>query len=132
MAIKNILWWESEEQIPLTGNTWPSHLCVIHDYWFYTITLSQYHWCSQYHETMPIPWIYVYTMSPCQYLDSMSIPWVLFNKKSHCSYHVSINKREMFYRDTLLKIIEKQITGIRKNKLQRYYYTNYIIQMKEL
>ena len=40
---------------PYTGNTWPSRTCVIQDYRFYTMSLSQYHGCCQYRESISIP-----------------------------------------------------------------------------
>ena len=41
-----------------------------------------------YHEyksilwVLPIPWIYIYIISPCQYHESMSILWVVANNKT--------------------------------------------------
>ena len=42
-------------KIPHTGNTRPSRKCVIQDHRFYTMSLSQYHGCCQYHESLSIP-----------------------------------------------------------------------------
>ena len=56
-----------------------------HDgYRYYTISLSKYHRCCHYHESMSIPWVHVYTMSPCKFHASMSIPWVLAKNMSQC------------------------------------------------
>ena len=46
---------ENKEKIPHTGNIWPSCTCVIQDYRFYTMSLSQYHGCCQYHDSLSIP-----------------------------------------------------------------------------
>ena len=46
----------------------------------YAMSVSQYHWCCQYHKTISIPWVIVHTVSPCLYHES-------FPKKSHCPYH---------------------------------------------
>ena len=48
-----------------------------------------------YHKSMSIPWVYVYTMSPCLvhtmspyiYHESTSIPWVNIYTVSPCLYH---------------------------------------------
>ena len=40
---------------------------------------------------VPIPWVHVYTMNPCQFHESMSIPWVLFNTKSPSPYHEAMS-----------------------------------------
>ena len=58
-----------EGRLMHTGNTRTSCMCVIEEYRFYTMSLSQYNGCCQYHETISIP-----SMSPCQYHESMSIP----------------------------------------------------------
>ena len=42
------------KKIPHTGNTRPSCTCVIQEYQFYTISLSKYHGCCQYHKSMSI------------------------------------------------------------------------------
>ena len=52
---------DSGLKIPHTGNTRPSRTCVIQEYGFYTMSLSQYH-CV------------VNTLSRFLYHDSMSIP----------------------------------------------------------
>ena len=47
------------KKIQHTGNTLPSRTCVIQEYRYYTMThgmsISQYHGCYQYHESMYIP-----------------------------------------------------------------------------
>ena len=75
---------------PTTGNTQPSCICVIQKYRFYNMSLSQYHWCCQYHEFMCILWFHVHTMSPCLYLDSMSPPWGHVYTMISCLYYESI------------------------------------------
>ena len=45
----------AEEKIPHTGTTRPSRTCVIQEYRFYTMSLSQYHGCCQYHESLSTP-----------------------------------------------------------------------------
>ena len=64
---------------------------VIQDYRFYTMSLRQYHWCCQYHESMSIPWIHVYTMSSYLYYEAMSIQW--FNT----NYRENINRNTILY-----------------------------------
>ena len=84
--------------------TRPSRTCVIQEYRYYTMSLSQYHeskfipWvCVNtisprlYHESMSIPWVNVSTMSPCLYLESMSKPWVHAYTRSPCLYHDSMS-----------------------------------------
>ena len=44
-----------KKKIPHTGNTRPSRTCVIQEYQFYTMSLSQYHGCCQYHESLSTP-----------------------------------------------------------------------------
>ena len=41
------------------------------------MSLSQYHWCCQYHESMSIPLVQVYPMIPCLYHESMS--WLILS-----------------------------------------------------
>ena len=50
--------------LPQTGNTCPLVRFLIQAYRFYTMGLSQYHWCCQYHESISLPWVFVNTMSP--------------------------------------------------------------------
>ena len=45
---------KKKKKIPHTGNTWPSCMCVIQEYRFYTMSPSQYHGCCQYHESIYI------------------------------------------------------------------------------
>ena len=71
-------------------------MCVIQEYRYYTMCLSQYHWCSQYHKSISIPWVFVKTMnpctiSPCLYHESMSILWVHVYTISPCVYHESMS-----------------------------------------
>ena len=75
-----------QQKIPHTGNTRPSCTCVIQEYRYYTMSLSQYHGCCQYHKSMSIPWVFANTMSPCLYHESMSIPRVHVNTISPCLY----------------------------------------------
>ena len=42
----------------------------------YTFSPCLYHESMSKHESMSIPCLHVYTMSPCQYQESMSITWV--------------------------------------------------------
>ena len=58
-----------------------------------------------YHDSMFIPLVHVYTMSPWKFHESMSIPWVLANNMIQCLY------------------LEIQITEIKKYKLQIYRNT---------
>ena len=90
-----------QQKIPHTGNTRPSCTCVIQEYRYYTMSLSQYHGCCQYHK-------------------SMSIPWVFANYKSHCPYHES---RNLNYRNTTTKITqitEIKFTEIQFSEVQKY------------
>ena len=82
--------WIYWRKIPHMGNTWPSRMCVIQEYRFYTMSLSQYHWSCQYHESMTIPWVRVYTKSPCIYHDYMSLPWFHVYTMSSCLYYDSM------------------------------------------
>ena len=43
-----------KKKVPHTGNTWPSRTCVIKEYQYYTISLSKYQRCCQYHKSMSI------------------------------------------------------------------------------
>ena len=72
----NILIIITHKKIPHTSNTRPSCTCVIQEYRLYTMSLSQFHRCCQYHKSMSIPWDHVYTMRSCLYHDSMFLPWV--------------------------------------------------------
>ena len=80
-----------EIKIPHTGNTRPSRKCVIQKYRYYTMSLSQYHGCCQYHKSMSIPWVFANTMSPCLYHESMSKPWVHVCTISLIIYHESMS-----------------------------------------
>ena len=66
-------------KISHTGNTRPSRTCVIQEHRFYPMSLSEYHGCRQYHESMSLPWVLVNTMSPSLYheffANNMTIPW---------------------------------------------------------
>ena len=73
-------------KIPHTGNTRPSRTCVIQEYRFNTMNLSQYHRCCQYHKSLSIPWVHVNTMSPFWYHESWSIQWVLVYTMSPCQF----------------------------------------------
>ena len=55
-----------------TGNSRPSYMCVSIP-WVLVYTISP----CQYHESLSIPFVLVNTMRPCQYHESMPIPWVL-------------------------------------------------------
>ena len=47
-----------------------------------------------YHESMSIPWVHV---RPCQFYASISIIWVLANNMSQCLYHESRNTNNKNY-----------------------------------
>ena len=85
------------EKIPHTGNTRPSRKCVIQKYRYYTMSLSQYHGCCQYHKSMSIPWVFANTMSPCLYHESMSKPWVHVCTISLIIYHESMSIPWVFF-----------------------------------
>ena len=68
-------------KIPHTGNTRPSHRCVIQ-----AGEPIIYHESKSIPLLLSIPWVHVYTMSPFLYHESMSITWVLSNNKSHCHF----------------------------------------------
>ena len=63
--------------------------------WVYIYTMS----CCQYHESMFIPWVYVYnktpvhvnTISPRLYHEYMSISWDLVNSMGPCQFYVSMS-----------------------------------------
>ena len=55
--------------------------------WVHVYTISP----CLYHESMSLPWVHVYTMSPCLYIESMSIPWVHVYTMSSCLYHESMS-----------------------------------------
>ena len=63
-----------------TGNTWPSCMCANKKNQYYTMSLSQYHWCCQYYQfmslpwPMSIPWVPIYAIGPCQYHEGISSP----------------------------------------------------------
>ena len=103
------------EKIPHTGNTRSSCVCVIQEYWYYTMSLSQHHGCCQHHKSISIPWVFVNTMGPCIYHDSMSKTWVHVYTMSPCLYHESLsNPCFHFYtmRNTIFIITKIQITGM--------------------
>ena len=78
----NIIWTFSELwysicsslklKIPHMGNSWSSRMCVILEYRYDNMNLSQYHGRCQYHNSMSIPWGFANTMSQCLYHESMS------------------------------------------------------------
>ena len=51
----DILQNNEREKIPRMGNTRPSRTCVIKENRYYTMILSQYYGCCQYHRSMSIP-----------------------------------------------------------------------------
>ena len=55
--------------------------------WVYGYTMSP----CLYHESMYIPWVHVFTMSPFLYHESMYIPWVHVLPMSQCLYHESMS-----------------------------------------
>jgi hypothetical protein len=132
---------KNTKKIPHTVNTRPSRSCVIQEYRYYTMSLSQYHGCCQYHKSMSIPWVFSNTISPCLYHGSMfkqwvhvytmnprpesriqnsdSIPWVHVHTRSLCQIHASISIPW-----------EIQLTDLQKYKLQHYRNTKY--QIKEI
>ena len=78
-TLKKFFWFfsahqEMKEEIIFWhfGNTRLSHTCLIQECQFYRMSLSKWHGCCQFHESMSmqqglsIPWIHVYTLSPCQ------------------------------------------------------------------
>ena len=60
-----------------------------------TMSLSQYHGCHESKSiswvSLPIPWVNVYTMSPCLNTESMSIPWVNVYIRSLILLHQSMS-----------------------------------------
>ena len=68
-----------KEKIPHTGNT---RMCLIQEYRFCTMSISQYPGCCQYHESISIPWVLVNTMSPYLYHESLPITWLYHESKS--------------------------------------------------
>ena len=86
---KSLLLREGLQKILYTDNTQPSHTCVMKEYIYYIMSLSQYHGCCQYHESIYIPWLHVYTMSRYLYHESMFIPWVHVYTMSPCPYQES-------------------------------------------
>ena len=129
-GVKHQEWWNIKQKlkIPHAGNTRPSHTCVIQEYRYYTMSLSQYHGCCQYNESISIPWVlvntinpclyhesmciprvYINTFSPCQFHSCMSIPWVISNNISQYLYHESRNNTNTSFRNT-----ETEITGLQK------------------
>ena len=88
-------------KISHTGNTRPSRTCVIQEYRYYTMSLSQYHGCCQYHKSMSIPWVFANTMSPCLYHESMYKPWVHVCTISLIIYHESISIPWVFFKSML-------------------------------
>ena len=87
----NVICTKCKKIIPHTGKTLPFCACVIQEYRFYIMSLSQYHGCCQYYESLSIIWFLVYTMSPCQYYESFLIPWLLINTMSPCLYLESLS-----------------------------------------
>ena len=134
---KSNIYFLSPKKILCTGNTGPSRKCVIQKYWYYTMILSQYHGCCQYHKSMSIPWVFANTMSPCLYHESMSKPWVHVCTISLIIYHESMSIPWVFlksmlsflyhekysfqiYRNTNNENKEIQISELQKCKLQKY------------
>ena len=107
----------------------PSCMCVIQEYRFYTMSLSQYHGCCQYHESIFIPGVFVYTMSQFLYHESMSVTEARFYTMNPCLYHESLsNPCFHFYtiRHTVFRYTEKkknkeiQISELQKSNLHIY------------
>ena len=65
------------------GNTRPSRMCVIQEYWFYTMSLSLYN------ESLFIPWVQVYTMSLSLYHESFCISCIQYYTMRPSLYHNS-------------------------------------------
>ena len=115
---------DCKQKIPHTGNTWPSRMCVIQEYWYYTMCLSQYHGCCQYHESKSIPWVCANTISPNLYHESMSIPWVHVSTMSPCLYHESMSVPEVrfytrspfLYHESMFIPLEIQFSETQKYK----------------
>ena len=55
-----------------------------------TVSSCHYHDACLYHESLSMPLVHVYTMSPCLYHESMCIPWDLVNSMHPCLYHESL------------------------------------------
>ena len=119
-------------------NTRPSCMCMTQEYWYYTMRLSQYHVCCQFHKSLSVPWVFantmspyhesmskqwvhVYTMSPCLYQKSYSIPWVHAYTMSLCQIHSSSSIPWGIQLSDIKKI---QITRIKKYKFQDYRNTS--------
>ena len=121
-------------------------MCGIKDYRYYTISLSNYHGCCQYHESMSISRVHVNTISPCLYHGSMSIEWVLVNFMHACLYHesfpvipwvkkVNLQKERKNYGKTIFRNTEKKwqeyrnrlyrTTKIQATEIQKYRNKNY-------
>ena len=88
---KSLLLREGLQKILYTDNTQPSHTCVMKEYLYYIMSLSQYHGCCQHHLSINIPWPHVYTMSHYLYHESMSTPRVHVYTMSPCVYHESLS-----------------------------------------
>ena len=90
-----------------------------------------------YYESVSIPWVHVYTISPCPclYHESLSIQCVLVYNMSPCQKHESMSiiwvkkfklrrKRKINYKNKIFRNKEIPITDILKYKLLLYRYTN--------
>ena len=100
------------------GNTQPSCTCVIQEYWYNTMSLSQYHGCCQYHESMYIPWVLVNTISAYLYHDSFPVTWVNVYTMSQEIY-IFFKYQNTNYRKTKTIITNIQFSEIQKHKLQK-------------
>ena len=77
-------------KVPHTGNTRLSCACLIQE----SMSIPQVHVYTMspcpYHEFMSIPGVHVHTMSPCLYHESMCIPWVHVYTIPPCHYYESM------------------------------------------
>ena len=80
-----------------------------------------------YHESLFIPWVHVYTMSPCLYHESMCIPWVLVNSMHLFLYHKSlpITWVNVYTMSPEIQITKRFLLLLQKYNFQKYRDTNY-------
>ena len=84
-----------------------------------TVSSFHYHDACLYHESLSMPLVHVYTMSPCLYHETMCIPWDLVNSMHPCLYHesllitwvnvynmspeIQLTKKEIKYKNTIVR-----------------------------
>ena len=123
------------KKIPHMGNIGHSCMNVIQEYRFYIMSVSQYHRCCQYHESMSIPWVHVDTRSPCLWHEPFPVTRVIVHTISPELFITEIQKnlQNTNYKNSEIMIIEIQkyptsISGIymlnrqiiRKKKKKNY------------